>query len=238
MHKYKMLRATVLAVALPLLVIASAATAEVSEATEQLARNALALEGKVQRGAALFATQCAGCHGAKAQGDAARLVPSLAGQRRAYLVKQLADFAMSERVATQMHAVIARSKVRDPQAWADVALYLNGMPVLTPPAAGKGADLALGEASYQQQCASCHEADARGDDDGFVPALRNQHYAYLLHEMRALAAGRRCNVDADLRRFLDGVAPQVLAEIADYLTRLHGPVRDRARLQNDGSLSD
>ncbi len=234
MHMGKILAATLLMA----LSMGGSEHTSASERAEQLARNALALEGKSQRGAQLFGSQCASCHGRAAHGNATQLVPALAGQRRAYLIKQLADFAESERVATQMHAVVVRSKVRDPQAWADVALHLNSLAPLTGRNGGIARQLALGEASYQQWCASCHEEDARGDDDGFVPALRNQHYEYLLQEMRALSTAHRFNLDAEIGRSLAGLEREELTAIAGYLSRLRGPVRDRARLQNDGTVSD
>jgi len=194
-----------------------------SEQAEQLARNALALEGKSERGAQLFRSQCASCHGRAARGDAARLVP---------------DFAESERVATQMHSVVVRSAVADPHAWADVALYLNSLPPMAGSRARIARLLTLGEASYRQWCASCHEEDARGDDDGFVPSLRNQHYEYLLQEMRAMSAGHRFNMDPEIARSLSALQPDELTALAHYLSRLRGPVRDRGRLQDDGTVSD
>lgn len=209
-----------------------------TEEAEQLTRNALSLEANRTRGAALFASQCAGCHGESALGNAERLVPALAGQRRAYLVKQMTDFSLRERDATQMHRVVARRKVRAPQAWSDLAGYLNSLPIPSVSEAGNGENLELGEASYRQWCSSCHADDGRGDDDGFVPSLRNQHYRYLLKEMRSMTAGHRINLEPDLMRFLGSLAPDELAGIADYVSRLRGPVVDRARLRDDGSLSD
>ncbi|MET0660467.1 MAG: hypothetical protein ABW110_20170 [Steroidobacteraceae bacterium] len=52
---------------------------------------------------------------------------------------------------------------------------------------------------------SCHGDDARGDEDGFVPSLRNQHYTYLLGEIKELGGGHRSNVDPDLIRFLNSL---------------------------------
>jgi cytochrome c553 len=212
--------------------------AAASEQAEQLARNALALDANAGRGAALFRAECAGCHGRAAHGNSTRLIPALAGQRRAYLVKQLADFATSERMTTAMHAVVVRTKVRDPRAWADVALYLNALPVLAAPKAGPGTDLAAGQAAYEQWCASCHEGDARGDDEGFVPALRNQHYAYLVEAMLSIRSGHRLGLDAQTAQVLAELTPRELAAIADHVARLRGPVRDRARLRDDGSVSN
>ncbi len=209
-----------------------------TEQAEQLTRSALSLDANPSRGATLFGSRCAGCHGEKALGDSARLIPALAGQRRAYLIKQMTDFSQRERSATQMHRVMAQRKVRDPQAWSDLASYLNSLPIPSVSQTGDARYLELGEASYQQWCASCHADDGRGDDDGFVPSLRNQHYSYLLKEMRSMADGHRVGLDPDLMRFLDGLAADELAGIADYVSRLRGPVVDRARLRDDGSLSD
>ncbi|UCE86906.1 MAG: c-type cytochrome [Deltaproteobacteria bacterium] len=44
-------------------------------------------------GARLYARDCTGCHGARAEGDAARFVPALAGQHYAYLLRQVRAIA-------------------------------------------------------------------------------------------------------------------------------------------------
>lgn len=77
-----------------------------------------------------------------------------------------------------------------------------------------------------------------GNDDGSVPSLRDQHYAYLVRQMRSLAASHRLNVDADLIRFIDSLDTEEMTAVADYLSRLRGPVRDRAKLRDDGKLRD
>lgn len=210
----------------------------VSERTDELVITALDLDAKAANGAELFQANCASCHGAGAAGDSRRDIPALAGQRRAYLIKQLADFSELDRIATQMHKVVVRPAVADPQAWADLASYLNGLPVATHTQIGDGKFLSLGEASYRQFCGSCHEDDGRGDDDGYVPSVRNQHYRYLLKEMRSLAMGHRFNVETDLVRFLGSLESDEMQGIADYMSRMRGPVRDRARLNRDGTVND
>ncbi len=209
-----------------------------AERAEELTFQALDLEGNLRRGVALYREHCADCHGSDAYGDAQRDIPGLAAQRRAYIVKQLADFIEGDRIALQMHKVVTRDAIADPQSWADLALYLNNLP--PPPTAqkGDGRHLSLGEASYEQFCFSCHEADGRGDDDGFVPSVRNQHYRYLLKEMRNLARGHRFNVESELSRFLDSMQAEEVEGLADYMSRMSGPVRDRTRLNDDGTVSD
>ena len=208
------------------------------ERVDQLVKTALDMDANTKHGATLYAGQCKQCHGASAFGDATKLIPALAGQRRAYIIKELADFTELERVATQMHTVVARAQVSEPQDWADLAAYLNKLKPTPTPQTGSGKYLSLGEASYRQWCSSCHEEDGRGDDDGFIPSLRNQHYAYILQEMRGLAAAHRTNVEPDLILFMDGLATDEMEGIADYVSRMNGPVKDRAKLNDDGSVSD
>jgi cytochrome c553 len=43
----------------------------------------------VDQGAAIYAANCQSCHGEKAQGDNTRLIPRLAGQHAAYLMRQI-----------------------------------------------------------------------------------------------------------------------------------------------------
>jgi cytochrome c553 len=166
------------------------------------------------------------------------VIPSLAGQRRAYLIKQLADFSEEERDSREMHAVVSKSNMAEPQTWADIAGYLNSLPRVRFPQTGDGRGVELGEAIFQEQCASCHEEDARGDDDGFIPSLRDQHYSYLVRQVRSIGSWHRLNVDADLVRFLDSLDTEEATAVADYLSRLRGPIKDRNRMNNDGTVND
>lgn len=205
---------------------------------DQLVRTALQLDPNVSHGAALYLQNCARCHGQGAIGDSHNVIPALAGQREAYLIKQLADFTELERDSREMHPIVSKASLNEPQAWADLASYLSHLPAARFPETADGEGAELGEGIFQEQCASCHEEDARGDDDGFVPSLRDQHYSYLVREMRALAASHRLNVDADLVRFIDSLDTDEMTAVADYLSRLRGPVRDRAKLRDDGALRD
>jgi cytochrome c553 len=208
------------------------------ERVDELIQNALQLDVNASEGRAIYRQHCARCHGAKAHGDPARGVPALAAQRQAYLIKQLADFSERERESRSMHEVVSREGLSEPQAWANLAAYLNGLPPIQRPQRGDGRYLALGEAIFREQCAGCHEEDARGDDDGFVPSLRNQHYEYLLREMRTIGRWHSRNVDHELARFLDSLDEDEMTGLADYLSRQHGPTRDRTRMRDDGSVGD
>ena len=68
------------------------------ESVDELIHNALQLDVDPARGEALYRKHCVSCHGAKASWRPGRAAfPALAGQRQAYVVKQLADFRELER---------------------------------------------------------------------------------------------------------------------------------------------
>src|SRR5262245_31971558 len=171
-------------------VISSVAAMLVSEGVlasparvDRLIRTALQLDPNIKRGGGLYEAHCARCHGQGATGDPRNVIPALAGQREAYLIKQFADFAELDRSGEEMHAVVSKAALNEPQVWADLAAYLSQLPVVRLPETSDGQGVELGEAIFQEQCASCHEEDARGDDDGFIPSLRDQHYSYLVRQM-------------------------------------------------------
>jgi len=205
---------------------------------DELIQQARRADRDTERGGDLYGRHCARCHGPAALGDAGRFIPSLAGQRQAYLIKQLADFTELERDSPEMHNVLSGVGLDDPQAWADLAGWINALPSPGFQGSGDELDVALGEGIFREQCASCHELDAGGDDEGFVPSLRNQHHAYLLRQMRGLSSWHRLNVDEDLVRFLDSLDSKELAGLADYLSRLRGPTRDRSILRQDGTVEN
>lgn len=205
---------------------------------DEKVRNALQLDQNTERGASLYASHCAQCHGQRALGSASRVIPALAGQRRAYLIKQLADFSEEERASREMHAVVSNKELADEQAWADLSGDPNSLPRAGFPQTGDGRNLELGEAIFQDQCASCHQDDGRGDDDGFIPSVRDQHYNYLVRQMRTIASWHRLNVDADLVRYLDSLDTEEATAVADYLSRMRGPIQDHERMNNDGTTNN
>jgi cytochrome c553 len=237
MHAEFRMRASLISASIGALSLTGASYAA-SERVDELIQAALQLDVDAERGGRIYREHCASCHGQKGHGDPQGNVPALAGQRQAYVIKQLADFSELERDSPTMHGVVSRADLSDPQVWADVASYVNSLAPIARPQLGDGRYVELGEAIFREQCSSCHEADARGDDDGFVPSLRNQHYAYLLNEMRTIARWHSRNLDDDLERFLDSLDEDEMIGLADYLSRQHGPTKDRLRMRDDGSVGD
>jgi cytochrome c553 len=205
-----------------------ACLAAVSEAgVDHQTEAAIAMQGNAKRGREQFNRLCARCHGAGASGDAEHGVPVLAGQRSAYLIRQLASFSGEQRESVAMHRVLSAKELQEPQAWADLAAYISSAPVPQVSRTGSGRHLGLGEATYRIQCASCHYEDGRGDVDGLVPSLRNQNYRYLLRQVQRLAEFHRHNIDENIARLLHSLHDDEARGVADYMSRFRGPVDEK-----------
>jgi cytochrome c553 len=201
---------------------------------DSLTQTALTLDARPEVGKTQFLQRCSNCHGRNGEGDDARLIPALAGQRFAYLVRQLADFAAAEREGIPMYHAAAQTRLRDPQSWSNVAAYLNQLQAPQGTRTGSGATAALGRGIFHEQCASCHRADASGDQEGFVPSLRHQHYDYLLAQLHGMAQGHRHNVDQNLVLFIRSLDEVDIVAVADYLSRLRGQAHVHNRMLGNG----
>jgi cytochrome c553 len=206
------------------------------ETADRLTQSALDLDAHRERGAVEFRRSCTRCHGERAQGDASQAIPALAGQRFKYIVRQLANFSADERDSDIMQRVLAHKTLKEPQTWVDIAAYLNNLPMTAHAGTGNGEHVPLGRGIFHEQCASCHHFDVHGDDEGFIPSLRNQQYTYLVAQLEKLAEGRRHNVDEDLVRFWRSLEDQDVRATADYLSRLSGPGEVQKIMRRDGSV--
>jgi len=211
-----------------------AAALATPESVDQLIQTALMLDAHPKNGGVAYNDNCASCHGPNGEGNWRRNIPTLAGQRLAYLVKQLADFSQADRDSETMHRVITVKSLDNQQRWMDLAAFINSLPPAQTLQIGSGSNISLGEAIFREQCSSCHEEDARGDDDGFVPALRNQHYGYLVKQKHGFINGHRRNIDRDLDLFLYSFKEDEIQATSDYLSRLKGSTKDRTQMRSNG----
>lgn len=186
------------------------------------------------RGAALFARHCAKCHGPLAFGDPLDVVPVLAGQHERYLIKQLIDAAEGDRTISEMHRVVARTEVVEPQSVRDIASFVSALKAPTGNERGDGHRLDVGGKLYRAHCAGCHGAQAQGDPVQFVPQLRHQHFSYLVAQMRRLAVGHRYSVGDDVVKTLDALSLPDLMAVADFASRQPGMVGVRVPQQPNG----
>jgi cytochrome c553 len=142
---------------------------------------------------------CATCHGLDGISAMARF-PKLAGQRPAYIVKQVRDFRDGQRSNDGGQMQATASEITDDDL-AKTASYFAGLP--PPPPDGSLAKSSIewrrGATLYQDgdasanipRCAACHEDTAAGHPQG--PFLSAQHAAYLAKQLRDWRAGVRAN---------------------------------------------
>lgn len=186
----------------------------------EIIEQSLAAKANIAAGERLFEEHCSACHGERALGDPKAGAPALAGQIPLYVIKQLVDMAERERDVPEMHRVVSRKELSRPQGIADVAAYIGRLPPNSSPEVGDGTELALGKRYYQGLCAFCHGEQGAGDEQHATPALRGQHYSYLLAQMRELANMHRYSVDVAIVEALDGLSFAQMQAVADYTARL------------------
>lgn len=213
---------TILSITVAALVLLSLSRSAVGQTQRsvELTERALALTPDVAAGRALFSEHCASCHGDRANGDPRTVIPALAGQVTLYLIKQLVDMAEHGREVPEMHRVVSRKALTSPQAIRDVATYLSRLPPNRSAERGEGNDLAAGKRYYQGLCAFCHGEQGEGNESHATPALRGQHYSYLITQMRGLNAMHRYSVDLEIVAALEGLPFDRVTAIADYMSRL------------------
>lgn len=180
---------------------------------------ALRAKGDALRGEIAFEV-CQGCHRGRATGRPDGTYPRLAGQHASVLIKQMTDVRAGRRDNPKMYP-FANQHVLSPQDIADVAIYLQSLPVT--PDNGKGAgsgDAAAAKSLYTRDCASCHGEAGEGSGPEFYPRVSGQHYRYLLREAIAIRDGERRNANPKMVKAIKGYTDTDLQAVSDYVARL------------------
>jgi cytochrome c553 len=191
-----------------------------SPRTLDLYEETLSLTPAPKEGAALYQQHCASCHGKQALGSGEKVIPSLAGQLESYLVKELVDFVELDRDTPEMHRLVATRELGKPQAWRDLAAYLARLAPNEKAQIGNGNAVMHGARTYADYCAICHGPAGEGMDDGTAPALRSQHYSYLVLQLRSFDTDHRLNVEQPLLESMVGLNRDDMEAIADFLSRM------------------
>lgn len=208
-----------LAFAVVLALCGRSASAQVDR-VEELIDKALALQPDTIEGGELYRRYCMSCHGRMAHGDSRTAIPALAGQVESYLLKQLADLVEARRDLPEMHRQVARTDLANPQAMRDIIGYLSALSPLMEPERGDGKQLVLGGRIYASTCADCHGERGKGNAKDRVPAVRGQHYSYVLRQARELANGHRYSVERSVIVLLEALSLEQLTAVADFISRL------------------
>lgn len=182
---------------------------------------ALALPGDIQRGKDAYA-ECQTCHRSDASGRAKFAIPRLSGQHASVLIKQLMDIRSGLRVNEDMKDYMLDSDLTL-QDFADMAAYLQSLPVSGNIAQGPPELVPRGKTLYADNCAACHGEQGEGRPELFYPMLASQHYSYLLRELDLILNGERGNSNPAMPPILKNFSTDDEQAVAAYLAQLPAP---------------
>ena len=179
---------------------------------------ALQLQGDIARGTEAFVI-CQGCHQRGATGTVSGAYPRLAGQHATVLIEQMSDIRSGARSNPKMRA-FSEEHVLSTQEIADIAAYLQALPLTPNLGRGPGNALARGQALYAKDCSGCHGERGQGQAQKFYPLVAGQHFKYLLREARFIRDGSRGNANPDMVRVIKNYSDDDLEAVADYMSGL------------------
>ena len=181
-----------------------------------------AAEGSVEAGQTKSAT-CVACHGV-AGNSVNPLWPTLAGQHRQYIVKQLKAFKTGTRqdpLMTPMATTLSEQDMEDLAAYftAQTPTGLEADPAKVP--AGqrlfRGGDERLNIAA----CTACHGPSGDGNPTALYPAIRAQHASYVEKQLKDYRSGtRQTDQNQMMRNVASGMSDDQIAAVAAYIQGL------------------
>ena len=201
--------------------LAPAATGRADVTWNELAGDkleALKLTGDIGRGEQAY-TICQRCHNLAGMGSVDGVYPRLAGQHKTVLIEQIADIRSGRRHNPRMLPFVDEVAMTT-QEIADIAAYLNVLPVPPFLSSGSGKNLARGKELYVKDCAKCHGNKGEGDADKFFPQVGGQHFNYVLQEIRSIRDEKRGNANPKMVEIIKPYSDDDLEAVADYISRL------------------
>lgn len=217
-------RAKIIGVAALLLTIASGgisaqggssmAAAEVEEA--------LHLTPNIDNGRKVYMV-CTVCHRPEGWGRADGRYPQIAGQLASVTIKQLADIRARNRDNPTMRPFTSPALLGGAQEIADVAAYIEQLPMNPNNSVGPGMDLEYGKKLYEENCVDCHGKNGEGDAAEYIPKIQGQHIRYLQRQFDWIRIGKRRNADEKMVKQIQRFTPRDQMAVLDYVSRLRPP---------------
>jgi len=170
-------------------------------------------------GSRLYAP-CVVCHQPSAWGSTDGVIPSLAGQQKRYLEKQLTVFRSGARGDTAMQIVAVHSTFSDPRNIVALANYLSGLDANPRPVTGAGDHLRVGQELYTHICAACHGDGGQGQPGNRVPRIGGQHYPYLRRQINEASDLHKDLAPPEMTSALRSMRSPEKDALADYISRL------------------
>ena len=189
--------AAVLAVSLPLISCAEAATGVDIEAGRQKAQ------------------VCVACHGP--EGNSANpVMPSLAGQPAQFISTELFQFREGNRKDPQMTPLAASLTNADMN---DLAAYFSAQKPRPPSHKTDPANAATAPQLAQQfNCVQCHGKALLGQQH--IPRLAGQQFEYLKMQLRGFKAQTRADLDGNMTSAAQALSEKDIDTLVDYMAGL------------------
>jgi cytochrome c553 len=179
---------------------------------------ALKLKGDPARGRVAYEV-CQGCHKPDGSGLADGAYPQLAGQHATVLIKQMGDIRVGRRDNPKMYPFAGKHMI-NVQEIADIATYLQQLPIPKDNGRGPGTELARGGELYRKDCVTCHGDRGDGDARKFYPVLAGQHYLYMVRQVKEIRDAKRRNANPRMVKAVKGYSDADVEAVSDYLSRL------------------
>ena len=176
---------------------------------------ALALAPVAQSGSAVAAKSdsCAHCHGTDGNSTSSAY-PSLAGQTREYLYRQIKAFKEGSRKNSMMSPAVVVLSDQDMQ---ELAEYFSGQTLVRSTAKTDPATIEQGKKiAAETQCVACHQPNFKGLNE--FPRVSRQKYPYLVKQLKDFRDGARASdvMGPPVKNLTD----EQIDALAQYLTSL------------------
>lgn len=168
---------------------------------------------------------CAACHGADGN-TIASMFPNLAGQKQAYILKQLTNFKAGARQDPSMDAMIAGVEKEDLPHLA--AWFSQQKSAGTPTITATDEQIAHGKRLWRAgdaargipACAACHGANGAGLEAQY-PRLSGQYPEYTEKQLLAFRNGERTNDSESMMRDIAGrLSDKDISAVSNYAAGL------------------
>lgn len=172
------------------------------------------------KGAEIANEVCSACHG-EGGNSMVPTFPSLAGQHKSYLLKELQDYKSGKRVNEMMSPFAESLSDEDIVALANYFSAQQPAPgtVNQPELLERGRKLYF-EGNPDKgvpSCDSCHEDEAEGDDESGYPRLAGQQVEYVVEQFRLYADNTRMNGKRVMRAIASRLSEEEVLALAEFL---------------------
>ena len=156
---------------------------------------------------------CAHCHGTDGNSTASAY-PSLAGQTRDYLYRQIKAFKEGQRKNSMMSPAVVVLSDQDMQ---DLAEYFSGQTLIRSTAKTDPAVVEQGKKiASEAQCVACHQPSFKGLNE--FPRVSRQRYPYIVKQLKDFREGAR--VSEVMGPTAKNLTDEQIEALAQYLTSL------------------